>query len=190
MLGEVPADAKEVAEEDAAAKDATALETFEAARDFATRTYEIVLGHNGAANTLSCVHTTMVFLHYLSKNGSAMSLVAEKYPWELTASVLNSAMDALESEPRMSQPDFPCPPENEPLRPLPEDYTLRGLRYSDGYFPGHWFSSDKLEMDEKMFEMPSLADERRQRILWLGRQIAANGKWLQWDGETRRFSSS
>ena len=44
------------------------------------------------------------------------------------------------------------------------------------------------DLDEKMRELPSMADERRQRILWLGREIAAHGKWLVWDEEMGMFS--
>ncbi len=173
--------------EAASVRDA-AHKTFQEALDFAVQTYEVVLRRDGAANTLSCLHTTMVFVFYLSKHVKAMSLVCDKYPWKLTANTLNSVLEALESKPRMERQEFPRPPANEPLRPLPEDYALRGLRYSNNYFPEDWFSSDKLEDDEKMFELPSLADERRQRILWLGRQIAVTGKWLTWDGKAEEFS--
>lgn len=165
-----------------------AQQAFAEALSFATQTYKIILRREGSTETLSCIHTTLVFLFYLSKHGKAMSLVDGKYPWKLTANMLNAVLDSLESEPRMGRQSFPRPPQNEPLRPLPEDYALKGLRYSKNYFPGDWFTNEKLEDDEKMFELPSMADERRQRILWLGRKIAAPEKWLVWDEQANEFS--
>ena len=171
-----------------AADGESAYETFEAALSFATQIYKIILRREGAAEVLPCIHTTLVFLFYLSKHGRAMSLIDGKYPWKLTASTLNAVLESLESEPRMDRRNFPRPPQNEPLRPLPEDYALNGLQYSKDYFPAEWFSNDSLDDDEKILELPSMADERRQRILWLGRKIAAHGKWLVWDEEMGMFS--
>ncbi|KAJ4150503.1 hypothetical protein LMH87_011251 [Akanthomyces muscarius] len=48
----------------------------------------------------------------------------------------------------------------------------------------------KIEDDEKMFEPPSLGDERRQRLLWLGRRICSLGNWIAWDEGASRFTVS
>ncbi|KAM3559069.1 hypothetical protein MY1884_003656 [Beauveria asiatica] len=72
----------------------------------------------------------------------------------------------------MTAEDFPRPPGKEPLRPLPDDYAMRGLGMSKTYFPADWFSSTKIDDEEKMLEQASLVDERNQRLLWLGRWIS------------------
>ncbi|OAQ99162.1 hypothetical protein LLEC1_01234 [Akanthomyces lecanii] len=177
-----PAAAKNVVDED------TALERFKTARSFAMRTCDIVFWRKADINCLPFFHTIMVFLYYLAQHPKAMELVAEKVPWRRVADVLNEACPALMSKPRMANAKFPRPPMNEPLRPLPEDYGMRGLELSKNYFPPDWFSSKKIEDDEKMFEPPSLGDERRQRLLWLGRRICGLGEWIAWDEDSARFT--
>ncbi|TQW01653.1 hypothetical protein IF2G_10850 [Cordyceps javanica] len=117
----------------------------------------------------------------------AIAHIEKEFPWARVVDVLNEAYPALMSKPRMANETFPRPPRNEPLRPLPEDYAMRGLEISNKYFPLDWFSSDKLEDEEKRFEPPSLGDERRQRLLWLGRRICSVGNWFEWDEGSSQF---
>ncbi|KAM3524449.1 hypothetical protein MY4038_007734 [Beauveria bassiana] len=91
-----------------------------------------------------------------------MSLLQDEIPWNRIANVLNVAYSPLYSEPRMTAEDFPRPPGKEPLRPLPDDYAMRGLGMSKTYFPADWFSSTKIDDEEKMLEQASLVDERNQ----------------------------
>ncbi|OAA42780.1 hypothetical protein ISF_09696 [Cordyceps fumosorosea ARSEF 2679] len=71
--------------------------------------------------------------------------------------------------------------------------TTRRLRHArvrtvEGLLPKDWFSSEQIEDEEKMFEPPSLGDERRQRVLWLGRRICELGNWLKWDEKKCLFT--
>lgn len=168
--------------------EATAAKTFKSARSFAMQTCDIIFWRKADINCLPFFHTIMVFLYYLAQHPKAMSLVADQIPWKRIADVLNEAHPALMSKPRMAHAEFPRPPRNEPLRPLPEDYGMRGLELAKNYFPQDWFSSEKIEDDEKMFEPPSLGDERRQRLLWLGRRMCILGNWMAWDEGTSRFT--
>ncbi|KAK8095234.1 uncharacterized protein PG998_014458 [Apiospora kogelbergensis] len=72
--------------------------------------------------------------------------------------------------------------------PLPEDFALRGLLWTNGYFPSDWYSNDNIDDDEKYFEVASMADERIERILWLGVYIAQHEKWLFYDEKSHQFS--
>lgn len=166
---------------------ALAQQTFEEALSFTAQTCDLVLRRKLDCNVLAFFHTIMVFLWYTAQHPKAISLIEEKIPWERVVGMLNEAHPVLVSKPRMTHKEFPRPPPNEPLRPLPEDYAMRGLAMSQNYFPENWFSSQKLEDDEKMFEPPSLADERRQRVLWLGRKIAGMGPWITWDDDLGNF---
>ncbi|TQV90027.1 Telomerase-binding protein EST1A [Cordyceps javanica] len=165
----------------------TAQLQFESARPFVMKTCDIVFRRKADINALPFFHTILVSLYYIAQRPKAIAFIEKEFPWTRVVEVLNEAYPALMSKPRMASETFPRPPRNEPLRPLPEDYAMRGLALSEKYFPPDWFSSDKLEDDEKMFEPPSLGDERRQRLLWLGRRICSVGNWFEWDEGSSRF---
>lgn len=57
----------------------------------------------------------------------------------------------------------------------------------DKYFPNDWFSNDKIDDDEKYFEVASMTGDRKERILWLGCRIAKFGKWLTYDETLHQF---
>ncbi|KAK4243072.1 hypothetical protein C7999DRAFT_18519 [Corynascus novoguineensis] len=75
-------------------------------------------------------------------------------------------------------------------KPLADDYAMRGLPWTETYFPNGFFTTDeRIDDDEKYFELPSMLQERRERMVWLGCRIAeaGEGKWLQFDKEAKRF---
>ncbi|KAF4124398.1 hypothetical protein GMORB2_5064 [Geosmithia morbida] len=78
---------------------------------------------------------------------------------------------------------FPGPYKGETPRPLPEDFAMRGLVYTEDYYPIYWFRDSRVEEEEKFFEMTSMMETRKERILWLGRRLANHKRWLTWDGE-------
>ncbi|KAK3304920.1 uncharacterized protein B0T15DRAFT_559038 [Chaetomium strumarium] len=84
------------------------------------------------------------------------------------------------------------PPARGPRRrPLPDDFALRGFSWVEHYFPDGWFVADeRIDDNDKYFEVPSMMEERRERVVWLGCRIAEreDGKWLRFDKETRRFA--
>ncbi|KAL6866793.1 hypothetical protein J3F83DRAFT_761745 [Trichoderma novae-zelandiae] len=130
----------------------------------------------------------MVFIHHLSKFPSAMKHIEHKYPWKLIATMLNYLKDSCKFEPRMDSEVFPGAENPDHCRPLPEDYAMRGLIYTEEYFPLEWFAGEAVEEDEKYFEQASMVDARKERILWIGRQIASQGKWIIWEGESAKFT--
>jgi len=75
-------------------------------------------------------------------------------------------------------------------KPLADDFALRGFPWTETYFPEkHFVTEERIDDDEKYFELPSMLEERRERLVWLGCRIAEreNGKWLRFDKETKRF---
>ncbi|KAK4041987.1 hypothetical protein C8A01DRAFT_14340 [Parachaetomium inaequale] len=75
-------------------------------------------------------------------------------------------------------------------RPLPDDFAMRGFPWVEKYFPDKWFDTDeKIDDDEKYFELQSMSEERRERVVWLGCRIAERegGRWLRFDKEAKRF---
>ncbi|RDA89182.1 hypothetical protein CP532_0540 [Ophiocordyceps camponoti-leonardi (nom. inval.)] len=164
-------------------------ETFRHALHFATQTYEVVLRRWGDKNTLSCIHTAMVFLLHMSRFPAAMSQLEGQYPWKLTSIMLNYLLKTTQSKPRIDTEEFPGPEKKgEPPYPLPEDYALRGLVYAEDYFPSGWFDNERIDESDRYLEPPSKAAERQERILWIGRRLASTDRWLTWDDDARRFS--
>ncbi|GFP57415.1 telomerase-binding protein EST1A [Trichoderma asperellum] len=96
--------------------------------------------------------------------------------------------DSCKFEPRMDSEVFPGAENEDHYRPLPEDYAMRGLIYTEEYFPVKWFAGEAVEEDEKYFEQASMVDSRKERILWIGKQISSLNKWLVWDGESAKFT--
>ncbi|KAH6889937.1 hypothetical protein B0T10DRAFT_572113 [Thelonectria olida] len=181
-------DQTDVATSEVSTPGASTPQTFTQALSFAVRIFDIVFRRLGDVNILPFVHTTLVFMKFMTSNATAMSHLEGKYPWELTSNLLNSLLDAVQSEPRMDGA-FPRPEKDESSRPLPEDYAMRGLTYTESYFPADWFSNE-IDESESYLELLSMTEERKERILYLGYEIARQKNWLIFDESTRRFSAT
>ena len=162
-------------------------EPFERALDFAVRTLEIVLKRWGDKNTMSCIHTTLVFVLYMSRLPAAMAHLQGRFPWRLTSMMLNYQLKTAWTNPRIDSVDFPGPEKGQGPWPLQEDYALRGLVFAEDFFPDGWFDNDKIDETDRHLEPASKTMERQERILWIGRRIADSGQWLTWDAERRKF---
>lgn len=161
---------------------------FDTAVLFAGKTCDVVMGCGGAKNTLACLHTTLVFYLFMHQRPSAMNLLEKHFPWKLLSITLNRLRRMCDFSPRIDTTNFPGPEKSEPPHPLPEDYAMRGLIYTEGYFPPDWFNNDKIEVEARYLEPPSIVGKRLERILWIGRMIARQNKWLVWDEETEEFT--
>lgn len=150
-------------------------------------THEKVLHRFADPNILPYTHVVLVFLLYLKKYPSAMALIDKAFPWKLLSTLLNSLLLSYRDYERIHRPQFPRP-EKELPRPLPEDFAMKGLLWVDDYFPSDWFANDKVDDDEKYFEVASMTDERKERILWLGVVLAGSGQWLVYDERMHQFS--
>lgn len=160
----------------------------EQARHLAEGTYTKAFARFADPNILPYLHTILVFHRYLISYPSAMSLLEETFPWKLVSMLLNSILLSYRDYERIQRSEeFPRPEKQSP-RPLPEDFALRGLLWADKYFPSDWFSNDKIDDDEKYFEVASMTDERKERVLWLAVCISRHGKWLLYDEKLHRFS--
>ncbi|KAK3335454.1 hypothetical protein B0T19DRAFT_9206 [Cercophora scortea] len=157
----------------------------------ANRTHNVVLRRFGDPNILPYLHVTLAFIYHLSSSPEAMAYLAPDFPWKLTAVMLNTFLGSCDSHSRFESQRFPQSENAELQRPLPEDYAMRGLLWVDKYFPSDWFSNDKIDDDEKYFEVASMSEERKERVLYLGCRIAArDGTWLRYDSDSHQFSVS
>ncbi|KAI3326906.1 hypothetical protein HD806DRAFT_519984 [Xylariaceae sp. AK1471] len=159
---------------------------FEDALHLAMETHEIIFRRLDDANVLPYIHVVMVFMLYLSQLPNAMRHLEQTFPWKRVSLLLNSLIDTSEDHDRIRSDEFPRE-SNDPPRPVPEDFALKGLLFVDQYYPSDWFSNDKIDDDEKYFEMPSMKDVRKERILWLAYRIAQAGEWLTYDEGVNKF---
>lgn len=116
-----------------------------------------------------------------------MPHIEKRFPWKLVSLQLNSLLLSYREHHRIQDEQFPRQDKEFAPRPLPEDFATKGLVWVDKYFPNDWFSNDKIDDDEKYFEVASMTDDRKERILWLGCRIAKSGKWLTYDENLHQF---
>ncbi|KAH9895394.1 hypothetical protein F4778DRAFT_746600 [Xylariomycetidae sp. FL2044] len=159
----------------------------ESAIQLAERTYDIVLHRIGDPNVLPFFHVVVVFMYHMSTFPDVMGIVEKSFPWKLVSLFLNSLLLTYREHARIQDDQFPRQDKELAPRPLPEDFAMKGLVWVDKYFPTDWFSNDKIDDDEKYFEVASMTDERKERILWVASRIAKQGKWLTYDQETHQF---
>ncbi|KAK4184117.1 hypothetical protein QBC35DRAFT_67255 [Podospora australis] len=132
------------------------------------------------------IHVTLTFLYHLTLYSEATPLL-KIFPWEDTALMLTEMLSTLgDDATTWVDSDTICGFHYE--RPLPEDYSLRGLPWADAMFPSGWFAEEE---DEAWFDIhqESLTHERTVRIVWLGRKIAECDKWLDYNRKTRKFNA-
>lgn len=166
----------------------TSTTIFRHAEDLSNSTISIVLQRIGDPNVLTFIHVTLVFLKYVSAYPAAMRLIEANFPWELLATMLNTFMVPNNAVPAGIEDSTTFPlPERDDKRPFPEDYAMRGLLWAEGYFRDDWFDNKKIDEEEKYREVASMAEHRKQRILWLACTIAHRGHWL--DYSAGRFSA-
>ncbi|KAI0398759.1 hypothetical protein F4802DRAFT_123306 [Xylaria palmicola] len=151
-----------------------------------TETSKIVFRRRNDANVLPHTHVILVFLSFLTRIPDALDLIEHRFPWKLLSLMLNEFLTSCEYDDRIRRDEFPREA-NVPPRPVPEDFALEGLIFVDEYYPSDWFSNDKIDDDEKYFEMASMVNVRKERILWLGHKLARSGRGLTYNDQTNRF---
>ncbi|KAI0172886.1 hypothetical protein GGR52DRAFT_580520 [Hypoxylon sp. FL1284] len=150
-------------------------------------TCDVVFRRLGDPNTLPYLHVVLVFIFHLSHYSGAMPFIEDRFPWKLVSLQLNALLLSCREHDRIQDEQFPRQEKELAPRPLPEDFAMKGLLWVDKYFPLDWFSNDKIDDDEKFFEVASMTDHRKERILWLGCCIAKSGKWLTYDEASHQF---
>lgn len=173
--------------DDSIMEDATEMpKSFEQALHLALGTHEVVFRRLADPNILPYLHTILVFMDHLAHHPRAMAYLAKSFPWKLVATLLNSILLSYRDYDRIEGLEFPRP-EKELPRPLPEDFAMKGLLWLEKHFPDDWFNNEKIDDDEKYFEVASMTDERKERVLWLGCRIASHNKWLTYDGVLHQY---
>lgn len=137
-------------------------------------------------NVLPYLNVRLSFMNAMADKKPAMRYLENSCPWTLLANMLTSLTIGFQHFDRIESTEFPKPSE----RPLCEDWNLRGLLWTDTLFPLDWFNNDKVDEDEKAFELSSMTEYRRERVLWLGWNLAAHEKWIVYDKQTKQFKAT
>jgi hypothetical protein len=159
-------------------------EVFTEASEFAEECDAIISRRYGDPNVLPYLNVRLSFMKFIAGNEAAMGYVQDVFPWALVALMLNTLSITFQNHVRIESEEFPRPSD----RPLPEDWSLRGLLWTDKLFPSDWYSGDNVDDDEKGFELASMTEQRKERVLWLAYHLALHGKWLTYDKQSKQFS--
>ncbi|KAI7782655.1 hypothetical protein LA080_012991 [Diaporthe eres] len=162
----------------------TPSKVFNEASELAKECDAIISRRYGDPNVLPYLNVRLSFMKFIVGNEAAIEHTQDWFPWALVALMLNSLSISFQNHQRIESEQFPRPSD----RPLPEDWSLRGLLWTDKLFPSDWFTSDKVDDDEKTFELASMTEQRKERVLWLGYCLALPGKWLTYDKQSKQFS--
>ena len=152
----------------------------------ASDTLELWLHRETDSNIHPLVHVYLVFIWSLTiaqeawkpfEEDPVWRNIEKELPWYLICRFLNTVAGEFHSTSKIFAEDFPqSSKENgdkEVPCPLPEDFTLRRQIYSQWYFPSTWFRKTMVDDEERTLERPSTAQDRIERILWLGHRIAS-----------------
>ncbi|KAF6528269.1 hypothetical protein HZS61_008571 [Fusarium oxysporum f. sp. conglutinans] len=161
-------------------------EKFDLALTFAVETIQIVLSRKGDTNTLPFLHVILVFIDYMRRHPTVMIYLEKRFPWESLVAFLNTLLVSPNQE-YTREDGFPIP---YSATPLPEEFAMRGLHYSQDYFSSNYFDNHDLDENTRRIEHPWMAARRANQILGLARVIADSGRLLSWDPKHRHFSVS
>lgn len=149
------------------------MEVVALASTIAFITLRTSLKRPGDPNVHPLVHVYLVFLRTLASVEQTMKCIETFVPWHEICSFLNSlSTPSRAADPSFRFKDFPEPEEGLG-RPLPEDFIMRGQLYSQWYFPETWFTDAMIDDDERSLDLPSMAEQRADRLFWLGHSIAS-----------------
>jgi hypothetical protein len=146
------------------------IDIFRHAQLITNETFALVLRRIGDKNVLPHVHVMFAFLTAFASSSYVSRLLANT-PWAELVAFLNTLIktenqvqsqnhDQAQSIDTLLAADvFPTQGERVDELPLPEDYLMRGLIWSQDYFPKKWFERE-IDEEERYLEMASTVKNR------------------------------
>jgi hypothetical protein len=162
---------------DSTTRDATFEDSDDAAAyacRYLGKVVSIVAQRIGDKNILPFMHLILAYLFGLAFIPNALLYVEGCIPWENITIFLNTLGRSGVVESRFESEDFPQQLSGTG-RQFPEDFVMRGLIWTQQYFPAQFFSGQIVDEDERNLELPSHAAPRAERCLWLGVRLASVG---------------
>ena len=134
-------------------------------------TFSIVLQFSDDVNVYPTIHEYFVMIWEFVHYEEIMNLIGADIPWIRMACFLNNIVAQHQTNFKNHSNEFPHSPNVD--RPLPEDYVRQGLPYGWNYITQAYLEEANIDSDEQGIEAPSMAAPRKQRLVYLGREIAA-----------------
>lgn len=138
-----------------------------------TDTFATVLSNEKDFNVLPHVHTMLIFLWSICnlavEPAALIGKILHAIPWQKIANLLNSFTEANAIEHRTAEGGrrgIVVPNPSHSVKPLPEDYLLRGLIWCTNYFAPEWFDG-KHDDESRLLELESTNKVRIERVLRL-----------------------
>ncbi|KAK4946250.1 hypothetical protein LTR10_014762 [Elasticomyces elasticus] len=148
----------------------------------------IVAGKVGDRNILPFMHFMLGFLWSLSYVPGALVYLENYVPWAQLVKALNSISRSGVADATVESSNFPQQ-KSGVGRQLPEDFPMRGLKWSAGYvYPPDYFEGEVVDEDDRTLELPSHAAPRAERCLWLGVRLASLRRYITYDFDTKQFA--
>ena len=151
---------------------------------------------------LPSVHAMLVWFHSLytlqarTSDGSPADTISslmdsQCFAWVGLCNYLNTLVQHHRITSRTMetarQGNFLVPENSDDIKPLPEDYTIRGLIWSGFYFPSDWFNGE-VDAESKLIEETDKTPKlRAERVLLLALYLAFRTDYLKFDVYTRTF---
>ncbi|KAK0627181.1 hypothetical protein B0T14DRAFT_563007 [Immersiella caudata] len=137
----------------------------------------VVLERAGDPKVFPYFHVFLVFLCF---SPGAMDHPDLGIPKGLVVNMLNRMLGSYTKDLlHLKMERFPRPEGRGSQRPFPDDYGLRGLAWTENYYPKDWFSCT-FDIAEKH---PGVADEEYvERVLWIAFRMVNRASWLGYSG--------
>ncbi|KAF2493283.1 hypothetical protein BU16DRAFT_619624 [Lophium mytilinum] len=154
--------------------------------DLMFKTFEGMLARRDSTNEMPYIHIILAFLvslaeaHRTTNKLSVSSLFDQEYvfdavPWDSLCQYFNGLVPLSIPETSLAVHTLQFPSSHFSARPLPEDYAMRGLVWTQSYFPAYFFERVNLDEWERAADDHSCHNTRVERIIWLGYRLAALG---------------
>ncbi|OJJ41577.1 hypothetical protein ASPWEDRAFT_100095, partial [Aspergillus wentii DTO 134E9] len=151
------------------------------------RTFSAMLDEVGDKNVYPSLHSGLAFIWCLALNRTSIRFIEAVMPWRKIANFLKTMIRDDTDTRIMESEDFPIVEEG---KQMPEDFLIRGQRWSQNYYPANFFDDSPSEDEGRSIEVPSLNVSRAYRCLWLGARIAKFNRWFTYESASKRFSTT
>ncbi|KAH7131211.1 hypothetical protein EDB81DRAFT_728312 [Dactylonectria macrodidyma] len=170
--------------------DTTQLKQLDHACTLAERIDTILMLRVGDPDILEYLHVRLIFMLQIAHDPFAMSYLENWFPWGLAAMCLNAVAISVPSVETIQTDSFPRPSGND-NHVLCEDWQMRGLFWTEKYFPADWFANE-VDFDSVVdgYKQPTPARYREERVLFVGRCLAESPAPLLFDPEMNLFTST
>lgn len=188
-----------------ALSDRSAKPSLVSTTSFWENTFALALrNYRSVEDILPYIHVMLVSLHSLDSLRTRLSndqtqhhtidvlVDSGRLAWDTLADFLNTLV---RSQPISAwilecarQRAFPAPERKEDVKPLSEDFLIRGLIWAQFYFAPGWFDG-QTEDDGRAIESENTHKARVERVLWLGLYLAFHTEPLHYDVQRKVFSA-